>query len=462
MDDEYGDYCGDDYDSDYASDYDFDDDDVRGDYFPSDVDYPSGGEPFEDVFDFGDGDADAEFAEEEEGDAGFPQDDDQLDGEFGHDDHFGVGDEEHYGLEDEFGGGDDEDEGVERPILLGSRRVTSSASHERVLFPFSPTVPYQLEVDEEEDEDGDYDDGYGGMGGRGGEVNQPFEAVLEDDGTEGQISRWMMDDDDDDDDDEYGGDEQIRREVNQPYRLRMGDDVIYEGNERRRRDVNVSYQLRIDDDDNRGQEQRIREEVNRLVNWRRNNGVGDEQRRETNEASEQVGLASVGRGVGCDQSGNNRVAVTVVDGFIDKGKEKVGATSSSRVAVKGEELDESEIDGMSCPICMDPWTSDGEHTICCLPCGHLYGMSCIKSWLQQQNPGKCPQCNKVCKLEDVRRLYGAQIAVVDKELQEKIRLLEARCVSLQLKDADWCRKEAEWKQKEADLQLQLTQQNEAS
>ncbi|KAL1201524.1 hypothetical protein V5N11_002724 [Cardamine amara subsp. amara] len=30
-----------------------------------------------------------------------------------------------------------------------------------------------------------------------------------------------------------------------------------------------------------------------------------------------------------------------------------------------------------CSICMEAWTNGGEHQICCLPCGHLYGFSCI-------------------------------------------------------------------------------------
>nr|GEW99733.1 zinc finger, RING/FYVE/PHD-type [Tanacetum cinerariifolium] len=65
-----------------------------------------------------------------------------------------------------------------------------------------------------------------------------------------------------------------------------------------------------------------------------------------------------------------------------------------------------------CPICSQSWTSNGSHRICCLPCGHIYGMSCIKKWLQQvvQNSSrKCPQCNKLCTLKDVRVLYATHL-----------------------------------------------------
>ncbi|KAM1784724.1 hypothetical protein ACFX12_037714 [Malus domestica] len=36
------------------------------------------------------------------------------------------------------------------------------------------------------------------------------------------------------------------------------------------------------------------------------------------------------------------------------------------------------MDGLFCSIFLDPWTNDGDHHISCLPCGHLFSMSCIK------------------------------------------------------------------------------------
>ncbi|GAB2229631.1 hypothetical protein Drorol1_Dr00013878 [Drosera rotundifolia] len=135
--------------------------------------------------------------------------------------------------------------------------------------------------------------------------------------------------------------------------------------------------------------------------------------------------------------------------------------SASGVECKGVEGVDSGIDGLSCPICMDPLSREGEHIACCLPCGHLYGVSCIKTWLQQRAMGKCPQCNKNCTFMDVRRLYLPQITVANEEMQEKIMILEAKCASLELKDAEWSKKEAEWNQKEAELRNQLNQQKEA-
>nr|GEY42466.1 zinc finger, RING/FYVE/PHD-type [Tanacetum cinerariifolium] len=46
----------------------------------------------------------------------------------------------------------------------------------------------------------------------------------------------------------------------------------------------------------------------------------------------------------------------------------------------------------------------------CLPCRHLYGLSCIKKWLiQSSSSGKCPQCNTLCKYEDVIPLYASRL-----------------------------------------------------
>ncbi|KAL5740857.1 hypothetical protein ACOSQ2_030037 [Xanthoceras sorbifolium] len=125
---------------------------------------------------------------------------------------------------------------------------------------------------------------------------------------------------------------------------------------------------------------------------------------------------------------------------------------------QGSQWNRGEIDGLFCPICMDVWTNNGDHHISCLPCGHIYGFTCIKRWLQQgRSSGKCPQCNLKCSLKDVRKLFASQIIAVDEESQKRIRFLEAKCASLEKKGADWCKKEANWQKKEAELHLQVQQ-----
>ncbi|CAH1452058.1 unnamed protein product [Lactuca virosa] len=96
-----------------------------------------------------------------------------------------------------------------------------------------------------------------------------------------------------------------------------------------------------------------------------------------------------------------------------------------------ESLNRGEIDSLFCPICFEAWTSGGEHQICCLPCGHIYGFSCINKWLKRSpNCRKCPQCKKLCKLKDVRVLYAARLCVADEELQKRVITLEAECAYL--------------------------------
>ncbi|KAL3536228.1 hypothetical protein ACH5RR_004689 [Cinchona calisaya] len=130
-------------------------------------------------------------------------------------------------------------------------------------------------------------------------------------------------------------------------------------------------------------------------------------------------------------------------------------------AVKGEndgdgDWNRDEVDGLACPICLESWTSGGDHQVCCIPCGHIYGMSCIKRWLKQHgSQGKCPQCNMKCTLKDIRVLYASRIVVVDGELQKKVQFLESKCTLLEKKNVNWCKKEREWQKTEVELSTQI-------
>ncbi|KAL6521180.1 hypothetical protein OROGR_017749 [Orobanche gracilis] len=121
------------------------------------------------------------------------------------------------------------------------------------------------------------------------------------------------------------------------------------------------------------------------------------------------------------------------------------------------ELNRGEVDGLFCPICFEAWSSGGDHHICCLPCGHIYGLSCIKKWLRRRGSSKCPQCKKNCRVKDIRLLYATRIVAIDEKLQKTVRSLEAKCASLEKQGAEWSEKEAEWKKKEANFHKQLEQ-----
>ncbi|XP_040243654.1 uncharacterized protein [Aegilops tauschii subsp. strangulata] len=85
----------------------------------------------------------------------------------------------------------------------------------------------------------------------------------------------------------------------------------------------------------------------------------------------------------------------------DSNKEANGMLPSTNMkgAAEGRECVESKQEaGPTCSICMEPWTSTGEHHICCIPCGHVYGWSCLIRWVKYQlsdnGSVKCPQCGE--------------------------------------------------------------------
>ncbi|EDW58153.1 uncharacterized protein [Drosophila virilis] len=58
---------------------------------------------------------------------------------------------------------------------------------------------------------------------------------------------------------------------------------------------------------------------------------------------------------------------------------------------------------MSCSVCLLQWTDAGEHRLVALPCGHIYGESCILRSLEHYR--HCPQCRTPCTSSDVCRLF---------------------------------------------------------
>ncbi|XP_015581127.1 E3 ubiquitin-protein ligase RFWD3 isoform X2 [Ricinus communis] len=110
--------------------------------------------------------------------------------------------------------------------------------------------------------------------------------------------------------------------------------------------------------------------------------------------------------------------------------------SSDQVKEK-RETTEPNSDGLCCSICLEPWNSQGDHQVSCLPCGHVYGFSCISRWLQVRlNSGKCPQCNAKCTVQNVRKLYASPVAAVNGDQHKKVQSLEAEIGSLKKQRLD--------------------------
>lgn len=60
----------------------------------------------------------------------------------------------------------------------------------------------------------------------------------------------------------------------------------------------------------------------------------------------------------------------------------------------------------------------------CLPCGHLFGLRCIRTWLQGKRRPCCPTCKHSARIRDVRYLFGvpAHLQVADTSEMERLRI----------------------------------------
>ncbi|CAG4970216.1 unnamed protein product [Colias eurytheme] len=90
-----------------------------------------------------------------------------------------------------------------------------------------------------------------------------------------------------------------------------------------------------------------------------------------------------------------------------------------------------DVDGETCPICLDSWGNSGEHRLVALKCGHLFGSQCVERWLKAQ-PAKdrsCPTCKSKATLKDVRFIYARRLVAADTSqittLQKQIDNLQA-------------------------------------
>lgn len=99
-------------------------------------------------------------------------------------------------------------------------------------------------------------------------------------------------------------------------------------------------------------------------------------------------------------------------------------SQKSEKAIAPVLLDDDD-DGATCPICLDHWEMSGEHRLTSLKCGHLFGQSCIRRWLQECLTGAkcCPSCKSKATPRDFRYLYAKKLCALDNTEAESLKVL---------------------------------------
>ncbi|XP_058065696.1 E3 ubiquitin-protein ligase RFWD3 [Anopheles bellator] len=91
-------------------------------------------------------------------------------------------------------------------------------------------------------------------------------------------------------------------------------------------------------------------------------------------------------------------------------------------AAKG--MSDDEDNGLQCSICLDEWTTSGEHRVVSLRCGHLFGQSCITRWLQSNvGPHRCcATCKTRASVRDFRPIYAKAVRALDTTREEQLKV----------------------------------------
>ncbi|XP_035913589.1 E3 ubiquitin-protein ligase RFWD3-like [Anopheles stephensi] len=103
-------------------------------------------------------------------------------------------------------------------------------------------------------------------------------------------------------------------------------------------------------------------------------------------------------------------------------KRKRNATSPVQIASTPAHKKEEDEEGLLCSICLDEWTLTGEHRVVSLKCGHLFGMSCIKRWMQDKPAASrsCATCKARATMRDIRFIYARCVKAVDNTREEEL------------------------------------------
>ena len=96
----------------------------------------------------------------------------------------------------------------------------------------------------------------------------------------------------------------------------------------------------------------------------------------------------------------------------------------------------SQAGPVTCPICFNVATQDGNHRLCALPCGHMFGYMCLEQWLELKC--ECPMCRTQYGIDDVVVLHwespaGASTTtqVLEEELEQHLHEKQAMAHELE-------------------------------
>ena len=72
---------------------------------------------------------------------------------------------------------------------------------------------------------------------------------------------------------------------------------------------------------------------------------------------------------------------------------------------------------LQCPTCLELFTPEDD--LQCPPCGHVFHRHCIHEWFNYKRASgdreDCPQCRRVSKIQNLRRIYPTEAYVESQE-----------------------------------------------
>lgn len=115
---------------------------------------------------------------------------------------------------------------------------------------------------------------------------------------------------------------------------------------------------------------------------------------QTVAAAAAAAAAAIAREDGSAAAQQNTPAQGVIHGTPAPAAQSNQPAAAAPQAEQNKVADEPTADeaGSSCNICYEPLYEEGSHRPASLRCGHVFGDSCIRKWLQQKY--RCPQCNQ--------------------------------------------------------------------